>query len=125
MLGAVCGLLVAVLGMVPWYFTVETLVSLLEFGHLFFRVVLSEANGVNIHVVSSLRGGFLPIIVGIPLDSKGFVESSAIIIFEGDLFLPFAMLFDCFLGPAFKVLRVLGGGIIDVGVNYGVEESFF
>ena len=43
---------------------------------------------------------------------------------EGVLFLPFAMLLNCFLGPMFKVSRVLGGGIIGIGINYGIKETF-
>ena len=123
MLGAVCGLLSTVFGTVPWYLAVKALVSLLEFGYFFFRVVLSEANSVDIYVVSSLRGGFLSI-VGVSFDSKGFVEFSAVIVFEGDLFLPFAMLFNCFLSLTFKVPRILGVGVIDIRVDYGVEETF-
>ena len=96
------------------YFTVKALIAFLEFGYLLLRVVLSEANGVDIHVVSSLRGGFSSIVLGISFDSKGFVQSSSIVVFEGDLFLPFTMLFDCFLGPSFKVPRILSSGIIDV-----------
>ena len=75
---------------------------------------MSEADSVDIHVMSSLRGGFPPIVIGVSFDSKGFVESSAIIIFKGDLLLPFAMLFDCFFGPAFKIPGVLDGGIIGI-----------
>ena len=122
--GAVRGLLAAVFGAMSSYFTVKALISFFELGYLFLRVVLSEANSVDIHVVSSLRGGLPSVIVGVSFDSKGFVESSTIIVFEGDLFLPFAMLFDCFLGPVFKVPRILGGGVVDIGVNDGIEEAF-
>jgi hypothetical protein len=50
--------------------------------------VVGGANSIDIHVVSSLRGGMFLVVV---LDSKCFVESTAIILMEGILFLLFAV----------------------------------
>jgi hypothetical protein len=61
-------------------------------------------------MVSSLRGSLFLTLV---FDSKRFVESAAKAIVKGILFLPFAMLFDHFLGPTIKGPRH-GKGIIDV-----------
>jgi hypothetical protein len=72
--------------------------------------MVGGANSVDIHVVSSLRGSMLLVVV---FDSKRFVESTAKAIVEGVLFLPFAMLFDCFLGPTVKGPRG-GKGIIGI-----------
>ena len=35
-----------------------------------------------------------------------------------------AMLLECFCGPSFEIPRILGCGIIGIGVNYGIKESF-
>jgi hypothetical protein len=50
--------------------------------------MVGGANSVNIYVVSSLRGGAFLVMV---FNSKCFVESTAIILVEGVLFLPFAI----------------------------------
>ena len=75
-------------------------------------------------MVSSLGGGSFSSIVWVSFDSEGFEESAAIFIMVGELFLVFAMLFECFLGPSFEVPGVLGAWIVGIGVDYGVEESF-
>ena len=75
-------------------------------------------------MVASLGGGSLSSIVWVSFDSKGFEESAAIFIMMGKLFLVLAMLFDCFFGLSFEIPRVLGCGVIGIGVDYGIEESF-
>ena len=74
-------------------------------------------------MVASLGSGSFSSIVWVSFDSKGFEESAAIFIMVGKLFLVLAMLFECFLGPSFKIPRVLGAWIIGIGVDYGIEES--
>jgi hypothetical protein len=61
-------------------------------------------------MVPSLRGSSFLVLI---FDSKCFVESTMEAFMESILFLPFAMLFDCFLGPAIKGPRC-GEGIIDI-----------
>jgi hypothetical protein len=61
--------------------------------------VVGGADSINIHMVSSLGGGVLLVVV---LDPKHFVESAAIVFIEGVLFFPFAMQFDCFFRPMIK-----------------------
>jgi hypothetical protein len=82
--------------------------------------VVGGVDGVDIHVVSSLRGGAFLVVV---LDSKHFVESAAIVLVEGVLFLPFAMQLDCFFGPA---VEGPGGSkwIVGVRVYDSIKESF-
>ena len=74
-------------------------------------------------MVASLGSGSFSSIVWVPFNSEGFEESAAVFIMVGELFLVFAMLFECFLGPSFEVPRVLGAWIVGIRVDYGVEES--
>ena len=74
-------------------------------------------------MVASLRSGSFSSIVWVSFDSEGFEESTAIFVMVGKLFLVFAMLFECFLGPSFEIPRVLGAWIVGIGVDYGIEES--
>ena len=75
-------------------------------------------------MIASLEGGSFSSIVQISFDSEGFEESTAIFIMEGVLFLPFAVLFDCFLSLMFKIPRVLSGRVIGIRINYDIKEAF-
>jgi hypothetical protein len=98
-------------------FAVKALVAFHKFCFLFFGVV-GGADSINIHVVPSLRGSAFLV-----FDSKCFVESTAEVIMEGVLFLLFAMLFNCFLGPMVKGPRG-SKGIIGISIYDVVKESF-
>ena len=90
------------------YFTVEALIILHELCFLLFRVI-GGADGIDVHVDSSLGGGaFSSILSTLLVDSKGSIESVAASVLMGNLLLPLAMQSNCFLGPSFKVPRVLG-----------------
>ena len=106
-------------------FTVEALVILHELRFLFFRVI-GVVDGVDIHVDSALGGGaFSSVLSALLIDCKGSVESIMASVLMGDLLLPLAMQSDCFFGPLFKVLRVLGQGVVCICVDDGVKERFF
>jgi hypothetical protein len=66
-------------------FAIKALVAFYEF-HFLFLGMVDGANSIDIHVVSSLRGGVFLI-----LDSKHFVESTAIVFVEGVLFFLFSV----------------------------------
>jgi hypothetical protein len=70
--------------------------------------------------MSSLRGGMFLVVV---LNSKHFVESTAIVFMESILFLLFAMQFDCFSGPTVEGPRG-SEWIIGIGIYNGIKESF-
>jgi hypothetical protein len=61
-------------------------------------------------MVSSLRGSSFLVLI---FDPKCFVESTTEAFMKGVLFLPLAVLLNCFLGPAIKGPRC-GEGIIDI-----------
>jgi hypothetical protein len=105
----VCSLFATIFGTMSFDFAVKALVAFHEFRFLFFGVI-GSSNGVNIHVVSSLRGSSFLVLI---FDSKRFVESAAEAFMESILFLLFAVLLDCFLGPAIKGPRC-GEGVIDI-----------
>jgi hypothetical protein len=70
--------------------------------------MVGGADSIDVYMVSSLRGSSFLV-----FDSKHFVESTMKAIVEGILFLPFAVLLDCFLGPMVKGPRG-GEGIIGI-----------
>jgi hypothetical protein len=93
----------------PFDFAVKALVAFHKFRFLLFRVI-GGADSIDVHMVSSLRGSSFLVLV---FDSKHFVESTTKAIVKGVLFLPFAVLLDCFLGPAIEGPRH-GKRIVDV-----------
>jgi hypothetical protein len=95
--------------MMSFDFAIKALVAFHELCFLFFGMI-GGADSINIHMVSSLRGSSLLVLV---FDSKHFVESAAKAVMESVLFLPFAVLFDCLLGPAIEGPRC-SEGIIDI-----------
>jgi hypothetical protein len=113
------GLLVTIFGTMSFDFAVKALVAFYELCFLFFRVI-GGLNSVDIHMVPSLRGSLLLVLI---FDSKHFVESAAEAFMKSVLFLPFAVLLDCFLGPAIKGPRC-GEGVIDIRIYDVVKEPF-
>jgi hypothetical protein len=103
------GLLVTIFGTMSFDFAIKALVAFYELCLLFFRMI-GGADSIDIHMVPSLRGSSLLILV---FDSERFVESTAEAFVKSILFLPFAMLLDCFLGPAIKGPRC-SEGVIDI-----------
>ena len=87
-------------------------------------MLLPEANSINVHVVASLGGGSFSSIIWVSFDSKGFEESAAVFVMVGKLFLSSAMLLECFCDPSLEIPRVLGHGVVGIGIDYGIEESF-
>ena len=120
----VFGFLATVFGVMASDFAVEALVILHELCFLFFRVI-GGADSIDIYVDSTLGGGVFPFILSTLLvDSKGSVESVVVPVLMGNLLLPFAMQSDHFLGPSFKVPRVLGQGVVFICVDDGIKERF-
>ena len=117
-------------------FAVETLIVFHKFLFLFFGVCLSIAArcigsvdfyGVDVHCVSSLRGGAsssaVIVVVTVSSDSECLVESSACIWAIGAKFLPFSVLFVGFFDPSLE-----GPGdlwIVMVSADDSVEKSSF
>jgi hypothetical protein len=79
-------------------FAVKALVAFHKFCFLFFGVV-GGADSIDVHVVPFLRGSVFLVAI---FDSECFIESAVEVFVEGILFSPFAILFDCFLGPMVK-----------------------
>ena len=105
-------------------FAIEALVILHELCFLFFGVI-GGADSVNIHVDSALGGDVLSSILSTFLvDSKGSVEPVMVSVLVGNLLLLLAMQSNCFLGPSFKVPRVLGQGVVCICVDDSVKERF-
>jgi hypothetical protein len=96
--GVVRSFFAAIFGAMSSDFPVKPLVAFYEFHFLFFRMV-GGTDSIDVHMVSSLRGSLLLVLV---FDSKCFVESTAKAVMEGVLFLSFPVVLDCLLGPMFK-----------------------
>ena len=130
------------IGSVSWFFAIEAQVASHEFHFLGFRVLLSFASGsidicsVDIHMISSLRGGTLVVlpvvasslVIALPIGLLGrefeCLEESLTCLGELGCHLPFHMgfvglFFPFFEGPGMLCGRVEGGGI-----NDGTSESF-
>ena len=100
--------LVAIFSAVTSDFAVEALVILHELCFLLFRMI-GGTDGVDVHVNSTLGGGaFSSILSTLLVDSKGSIEPVAASVLMSDLLLPLAIQSNHFLGPSFKVPRVLG-----------------
>ena len=121
--GTVFGFLAAVFGAMTSDFAVEALVILHELCFLLFRVI-GGADGIDVHVNSALGGGaFSSILSTFLVDSEGSVEPVAASVLVGNLLLPLAMQSDRFLGPPFKVPRVLGQVLRSCGLNARLVQN--
>jgi len=139
---AVCLFLVTILGSVSLDFAVEARVASHEFHFLGFGVLLSSASGsidicgnssIDIHMISSLRGGALSIIVvsslvivpPIVLLGGKFecLEESLTSLGELGCCLPFEMGFAGLFFPFFESPGDFSGGVEGRGVNNGASES--
>jgi len=141
----VVGLFLAtVFGLVSLFFAIEARVASHEFRFLGLGVLLSSAGGVNvcsnsgvdIHVVSSLRGGVFvvpPIVVSslvviLPIGLLGrefeCLEESLTCLGELGCRLPFEMGFVSLFFPLFERPRGVCGGVEVGGINDGTSESF-
>jgi len=130
----VCCFLVTILGAVSLNFAVEALVVLHELLFLGFRVLCSSATGgVNVHVVSSLRGrvvsrpGWFSMIwiAAVWIDSKDLIQglpSAAVVLFSG---LPFDVLVVGFLFPLFELPRVIGSWVVVGGSDNDLDKCPF
>ena len=152
---AVCLFLATILGSVSLDFTVEARVASHEFHFLGLRVLLSSASGgvdicgdssIDVHMISSLRGGMTSIVVppvaisslviGPPIGLFGgkfeYLEESLTSLGELSCRLPFEMgfvglFFPFFEGPGDFSGRSEGGGINDgasESLSHSMLESF-
>jgi len=142
----VVGLFLAtILGSVSLDFTVEAQVASHKFCFLGFGVLLSSASdGVNVcgfssvdvHMVSSLRGGTFPIVspivssvtassgvVALPRGKFECLEESLTPLGELSCCLPFEMGFVGLFFPFLEGPRGFSGRVIGGGINDGASES--
>jgi len=132
--------LATILGLVSFDFAVEAGVASHEFCFLCFGVLGSSAGSgidfrdINIHTISSLRGGTLSIVVVLPIAASSLVvvlpggefeslEESLTSLGELGCRLPFEMGFAGLFFPFFESPRVFGGWIIGGGIDDGASES--
>jgi len=139
--------LVTILGSVSFDFAVEAQVAFHEFRSLGFGVLLSSASGsvdirgdcsVNVHMISSLRGGASvvlvpPVIVpsvttsswviDLPRSQFECLEESLMSLGELGCCLPFEMGFVGLFFPLFESPGVFSSGVEGRGINNGAGES--
>jgi hypothetical protein len=111
------GFFATIFGAMPFDFTVKALVAFHEFCFLFFRMI-GGMDSIDVHVVSSLRGGAFLV-----FNSKCLVESAVVVFVEGVLFLPFAVQSNCFFGPTVEGLEG-SEWVIGIDVYDSIKESF-